>query len=125
MNRNIRKSFLASSMLATLVMGGLTGCVIREEYPAPVQVTNAPPPPQPAPDQVVVQDAPPPPLVEVQPVAPGPEFVWVNGYYGWWGGRWVWHRGYWNRPPYGRHYWVRDRWDRGPHGYVYVRGHWG
>lgn len=129
MNRLLKKSMLGSSVAATLALGSLCGCIVREEPAPTVQVTSAPPPPPPSappPADVTVQDAPPPPpdVVEVQPPAPGPDFVWVGGYYGWWGGRWVWHHGYWNRPPYGYHVWVRDRWVWGPHGRVFVRGYW-
>jgi hypothetical protein len=51
---------------------------------------------------------PPPPPVEVVPLAPGPDFVWVGGAWVWQGNRWAWRRGYWGRPPrhaeYGRIY---------------------
>jgi WXXGXW repeat (2 copies) len=127
MNRKLRNSLLTSSVLATLALGGLGGCIVREE-PAPVAVVSAPPPPPPPPapgGEVIVQDAPPPDVYEVPPPPPGPDFIWVNGYYGWYGGRYVWHRGYYNRPPYGYHTWVRDRWVVGPRGRVFVHGHWG
>jgi hypothetical protein len=122
MNRMIRRSFLASSLLGTLAMGGLSGCVVREA-PAPVVVAPAPPPPPPG--DVVVDGPPPADVVEVQPPAPGPDFVWMGGSYVWFNGGWVWHHGYYRRPPYGYHYWVRDHWVRGPYGYRRVYGHWG
>jgi len=121
MNLVIRKSLLTSSLLGTLAMGGLAGCVVRAE-PAPVAVAPAPPPPPPG--DVVVDGPPPADVVEVQPAAPGPDFVWVGGSYVWINGGWVWHRGYWHRPPYGYHYWVRDHWVHGPYGYRRVYGHW-
>jgi hypothetical protein len=43
---------------------------------------------------------PPPPRVLVQPVAPGPDFFWVDGYWYPAGRRYRWHNGYWTRPPY-------------------------
>jgi hypothetical protein len=43
----------------------------------------------------VVEAGPPPPRVEVIPVAPYPDAVWVHGYwYRGGGGGWVWMRGY-------------------------------
>jgi hypothetical protein len=120
MNRKFRNSLLITAV-AGMSLAGLNGSIVREE-PAPVVVSPAPPPPG---GDVVVQDAPPPDQVEVIPPAPDPTFVWVGGFWGWGGGRYYWHRGYWNRPPYGHRVWVRDHWNRGPRGYVMVRGHWG
>ncbi len=70
--------------------------------------------------------APPPPRVVVErPVAPGPEFVWIEGYWYPLSGHYRWHEGYWSRPPYAGAVWVVPRheggryyggyWD-GPHG---------
>jgi len=55
----------------------------------------------------VVGAAPPPPVAEQVVVAPGPDYVWVNGAWVWVGGRWIWHRGYWYRPlhPYWHGHW--------------------
>lgn len=49
---------------------------------------------------------PPPPRAYRVPPQPGPEFVWVEGYYYPVRGRYVWHDGYWTRPPYQGAYWV-------------------
>jgi len=55
-----------------------------------------------------IQIGPPPPprVVRVRPVAPGPEYVWVEGYWYPVGGRYRWHEGYWTRPPYAGARWV-------------------
>src|SRR5579862_2236886 len=54
--------------------------------------------------------APPPPRVlRVRPVSPGPEYVWIDGYWYPVGGHYRWHAGYWSRPPYEGARWV------GPH----------
>jgi WXXGXW repeat (2 copies) len=122
----MKKTLLWKPVLA--VVGGsllMTGCVVRERVvyrPAPpvvaetpgaeVEVTSAPP------------SVPPADYVEVQPAIPGPDYIWVGGYWGWGPGGWVWTRGYWGRPPYrgahwygphyvyrgGRHVWVRGGW---------------
>ena len=50
---------------------------------------------------------PPEPRVYRVPARPGPEFVWVEGYYYPERGHYVWHDGYWTRPPYEGAYWVQ------------------
>jgi hypothetical protein len=121
MLRKLGHSLLVAAIAGTS-LGGLSGCIVREE-PAPVTVTPAPPPP--AQDEVVVQSPPPAEIVETPPPAPDPTFVWVGGFWGWNGYRYVWHRGYWHRPPYGHRYWVHEHWERGPRGYIFIGGHWG
>jgi hypothetical protein len=65
--------------------------------------------------------APPPPrVVKVVPARPGPEFVWVEGYWYPVGGHWKWHEGYWTRPPYVGARWVPPRHD----GRQYFAGYW-
>jgi len=100
-----------------------SGCVVRE-----VRYQSPPPPavvvqPGPVGSEVYVDSAPPPPIVESVTVAPDPAFIWIGGFWGW-EGRWVWHAGYWGRPPHrgavwigphyafrgGRHVWVRGGW---------------
>ena len=74
--------------------------------------------------QVVVRVAPPAPIVETRGPAPGPEYVWVDGYHRWDGGRYVWTRGRWDRPPHPHAHWVAHRWVHRRGGYVLVEGHW-
>ncbi len=90
------------TLAAAAGLAGTFGCEVEDRRPPPrrhVVVYDAPPPPPPQP-QVVVVDPPPPPLVEVVPVAPGPDFFWVRGRYYREHGGYVWHRGYYDR----RHY---------------------
>ncbi len=64
---------------------------------------------------------PPPPRVErVRPLSPGPDFVWVDGYWYPLNGHYRWHEGYWTRPPYEGARWIR------PHheGDEYYNGYW-
>jgi WXXGXW repeat (2 copies) len=49
---------------------------------------------------------PPPPRSYRVPPRPGPEYIWVEGYQYPQGSRYVWHDGYWTRPPYEGAYWV-------------------
>lgn len=71
---------------------------------------------------VGIQIGPPPPprVIRVQPPRPGPEFVWVTGYWYPVGHRYRWHAGYWSRPPYGGARWVGPRYD----GSQYFVGYW-
>jgi len=60
------------------------------------------PPPMPA--------APPPMETQTIVVAPGPDFIWLDGYWGWGVGGWAWFGGHWDRPPHPHAFWVRGRW---------------
>lgn len=65
--------------------------------------------------------APPPPRVlAVIPPTPGPDFVWVEGYWYPVGHRYKWHQGYWTRPPYAGARWVAPHHD----GERYFAGYW-
>lgn len=87
----------------------------------PPAVTLAP---SAAPSVITVRDAPPPPRVERRKVRPGPDYVWVNGYWLYRGGRHVWVAGHWTTPPRGHHVWIEPRWERRPGGYVFIEGRW-
>jgi hypothetical protein len=69
-----------------------------------------------------IQIGPPPPprVLRVRPVSPGPDFVWLDGYHYVVNGRYVWHAGYWTRPPYAGAVWVGPRHD----GVRYYDGYW-
>lgn len=69
---------------------------------------------------------PPPAPYVVGPVgyAPGPGYVWVDGFWNLNGGRWGWVNGRWALPPHGHSVWVRDRWERHGNRWQYHRGHW-
>jgi hypothetical protein len=71
-----------------------------------------------------VRVGPPAPIYETRVAAPGPGYVWVEGYHRWEGGRYQWVPGYWVRPPRAHAVWVPGRWDHDGHGYYYVEGHW-
>jgi hypothetical protein len=63
---------------------------------------------------------PPPPRAYRVPPRPGPDYVWVEGYQYPENGHYVWHDGYWTRPPYAGAYWVEPYYDGG----MYYQGHW-
>jgi len=72
-----------------------------------------------------VNFGPPPPLV-FGPVgrAPGPGFMWTDGYYVWGGNRWVWRPGRWARPPHPGYVWRSPRYERTRNGYRVHQGRW-
>jgi hypothetical protein len=49
---------------------------------------------------------PPAPRVYRVPPQPGPDYIWVEGYWYPQGSRYAWHDGYWTRPPYEGADWV-------------------
>jgi hypothetical protein len=69
-----------------------------------------------------IQIGPPPPprVIAVVPDSPGPEFVWIAGYWYPVRGRYRWHPGYWSRPPYEGARWVVPRYE----GSEYFVGYW-
>jgi len=69
---------------------------------------------------ISIGQPPPPPRAYRVPVQPGPDYEWVEGYWYPMGGRWVWHNGYWTRPPYEGAYWAAPYYDRGQ----YFEGRW-
>jgi hypothetical protein len=74
--------------------------------------------------------APPPPPrreVVVERERPGPDYVWVGGYWGGSPGHYEWVPGRWDRPPHGHEHarWVAPHWERDRGGnYVMVKGEW-
>ena len=75
----------------------------------------------------VAYSVPPPPApyaVGAVGYAPGPGYVWVDGFWNLNGNRWAWVNGRWAVPPHGHAHWDRDRWERHGNGWRYHRGHW-
>jgi outer membrane lipoprotein SlyB len=79
--------------------------------------------PAPQANTVVVAQPPPPVPVETVVVAPGPDYIWIDGEWVW-NGQWIWVGGHWGYPPYPHAVWVRGYWGRGPHGWSRAPGHW-
>ena len=69
---------------------------------------------------IIIGPPPPPRVVYVEPSAPGPDFVWVQGYWYPEGRHYQWHEGYWTRPPYAGAYWVAPHHD----GEKFFDGYW-
>ena len=56
-------------------------------------------------------------------VAPGPDYIWIDGDWVWGGGGYRWRNGYWGHPR-GERAWERGHWDHNERGYHWNRGHW-
>ena len=69
---------------------------------------------------ITIGPPPPPRVVRVRPVAPGPDHIWVEGYWYPDGRRYRWHEGYWTRAPYAGAVWVTPRYEGGR----YFAGYW-
>jgi len=99
-----RTTTLAAGLLAAIVFSvALSGCIVvpaRQPYYVGEPVTVAPPPPR----------------EEVVGVAPAVGYVWIGGYWGWYGGRHQWVAGHWEAPRPG-YRWV-------PHAWVAEGGRW-
>ena len=68
--------------------------------------------------------APPPPRYGVMGYAPGPGYVWTDGYWDRGGRGWAWVGGRWMRPPHGRREWVRSEWRHEGRDWRFHRGYW-
>lgn len=78
--------------------------------------------PRPRTDVVCIEREPPAERVEVVPAAPGAEYVWVKGHWGWRRNDYEWIPGHWIVPERGFHEWVPDRWDHDRRGWFHVEG---
>jgi hypothetical protein len=92
-------------LVPALAMFSLTGCAARASYYA-----VGPPPPRPA-------------VYGAVGYAPGPGYVWIDGFWDW-RNRYVWVPGYWGRPPRPHARWVPGRAYYNHGRYSYRRGHW-
>lgn len=77
-------------------------------YPPPPIRAYGPPPPPPAYGYAY------------RPPCPGPDYFWIDGFYGYVGNRYAWNPGYWALRPHPRAYWVAPRYHRGN----YYHGYW-
>jgi len=93
-------------MKATLLAAMLLSCVSIAQGQVSLGIRIGPPPQ--------------PRVVRTLPPRPGPEFVWVDGYWYPVGNHYKWHAGYWTRPPYEGARWVGPRHD----GEQFYAGYW-
>jgi hypothetical protein len=96
-----------SLLTAVLLAGTLTACAPHYVYAYRVP----PPPPQPYGGAAYGY-------------APGPGYVWTDGFYDLRGDRWVWVQGRYMRPPHPYAVWVAPRWVETGHGWRFHEGRW-
>jgi len=97
------KQALTGTLLVLGVLG-LSACTVtpsRLEMRAPSVAIWAP-------------VAPPPPRVEVIPVAPSRDHIWIPGYWHWESNQHRWMEGHWEERREHEH-WVPHRWERDDH----------
>jgi WXXGXW repeat (2 copies) len=96
------KKFMTTTLLAAMLLAG--GSAFAAQISVGIRIG---PPPAPR-------------GVKVLPRKPGPDFMWVEGYWYPVGRRYVWHAGYWTRPPYEGARWVAPHHD----GQQFFAGYW-
>lgn len=75
----------------------------------------------------VFEAPPPPPRREViVGISPGPDYVWIGGYWDGSPGHYSWVGGRWDHPPHGQHgQWNPPHWDKGTDGHYHqTKGEW-
>jgi hypothetical protein len=72
----------------------------------------------------IVQEAPPPLRQEVVTERPGPNHMWIKGYWHHTGQAWGWSDGRWSEPPRAHAHWVAARYQKVRGGTRYSPGHW-
>ena len=112
-----------------LALFGLAGCVAETPVTTTTTevtrtVTTGPVPTQPVTREVLVTQAPPAVRVETRTVAPGPSYVWTNGYWQWTGANYAWVPGHWVERPRPAAVWVEGHWVRRPGGWIWIAGQW-
>jgi hypothetical protein len=73
---------------------------------------------------VVVEQPPPGPKLELVPLSPGPENVWIPGRWAWREGQWVWQGGYWIKRPSPGLTWVNGYWAKHGRSWTWIEGRW-
>ena len=66
----------------------------------------------------------PPPAIRYEVIdnrRPGPDYIWVDGYWYPEKKKYKWHQGYWTRAPFGGARWIAPRHEGG----MFYNGYWG
>src|SRR5687768_5640374 len=113
-----RAMLVASLALSTL----LGGCVLHGRSSGYVGVSGS----YHAHDgygTVYVSSPPPAAVVEYRTAWPGPNYIWIDGFWDWGGYDWYWVSGHWSASRSG-YYYERPRYIVSNGRYVYHRGYW-
>ncbi len=94
------RKIMAIWMVAVMLAISITGCV------------------------AVVRTRPPAARYEIRTVAPSPDSVWIDGYWQFQRGDWVWIAGHWGRRPAAGAEWVPGHWIETRKGWEWIPGHW-
>ena len=73
---------------------------------------------------IIVTQAPPAPQQEVVLAQPGPQYVWLPGYWTWRNEQYQWMAGHWELPPSSRSVWTAPHWEREGNAYRFYEGSW-
>jgi len=78
-------------------------------------------------DDIRIGYAPPPLPIYDQPPLPGPDYIWVPGYWAWsdWIDDYYWVAGYWDLPPESGLVWTPAWWGWDDGAYRFHEGYWG
>ncbi len=102
---------LVAAGLGALAFSAATRLASAADVSVNVQLDVAPPPPR---HEVVVEST-----------RPGPDYVWIDGFWDGSPGHYVWTAGHWDRPPRRGVRWVAPHWERDHDGHYHiVRGVW-
>jgi hypothetical protein len=66
---------------------------------------------------------PPPSKKKVLIIKPGPDHIWISGYWKWAAGRYFWVKGVWIKARRGK-VWVPGRWVKRGRIWIWIRGRW-
>ena len=105
----MRRLLLVRLVVGTLAVSSVAACASN-------------PPPRTGVEYVVRE--PPGERVEVIPVTPGTEYIWVKGHWAWRHNDYEWIPGHWVVPERGFREWVPGRWERERRGWYYIEGRW-
>jgi hypothetical protein len=106
---------LKRTLLGVALLGGIAAM-------APAQIPLPPLPP--GLNVRITTGRPPAVRREVRVARPGPDYIYVNGYWHDDGGRWAWIPGRWERPAAPQAYWIPARYINSGRGTIYEPAHW-
>ena len=111
----MKSRFLSRVFLVAIASGGLAAATFAQ-YPEPPRLPGL--------DIRITTGHPPALRHEHRPPSPGPDYVWVAGFWDNGGGHWAWVPGRWDRPATTGVYWIAPRYVHSEGAYIYEPGHW-